>query len=148
MIGIAAFGKACEVAGDDMAEQAAFMEMLRTRLLDGLLDRVADVRLNGDAVRRLPNTLNMSFEYVEAESLLIGLDLAGIAVSSGSACSSGSVGPSHVLLAMGIDPVTCQSAIRMSLGRDNTEEDVEYALQVIPEVVQRLRAMSPLSGKR
>jgi cysteine desulfurase len=147
MIGIAAFGKACEVAMDDMAEQASTMEFLRTRLLDGLMERIEHVRLNGDPVRRLPNTLNMSFEFVEAESLMIALDLAGIAVSSGSACSSGSTEPSHVLLAMGIEPTVCQSAIRMSLGRDNSEDDIEYALGKIPGVVERLRNMSPLYKK-
>jgi cysteine desulfurase len=148
MIGIAAFGKACEAAMDDMAEQRSTMEFLRTRLLEGLISRIEHVRLNGDQTRRLPNTLNLSFEFVEGESLLIGLDLAGIAVSSGSACSSGSTEPSHVLLAMGIEPRVCQSAIRMSLGRENTEEDIEYALQVIPEVVGRLRAMSPLYKRK
>jgi cysteine desulfurase len=148
MIGIAAFGKACEVAMDDMAEQASTMEFLRTRLFEGICARVDHVRLNGDPVRRLPNTLNLSFEFVEAESLMIALDLAGIAVSSGSACSSGSTEPSHVLLAMGIEPIICQSAVRMSLGRDNTEEDIEYALAVIPGVVERLRAMSPLYDRR
>jgi cysteine desulfurase len=126
-----------------MAEQESTMEFLRTRLFEGLVARIEHVRLNGDQVRRLPNTLNLSFEFVEAESLLIGLDLAGIAVSSGSACSSGSTEPSHVLLAMGIEPMVCQGAIRISLGRENTEEDIEYALHVIPEVVGRLRAMSP-----
>ena len=131
-----------------MGEQAALMELLRTRLLEGLYDLIEDVQLNGDMVRRLPNTLNMSFEFVEAESLLIALDLEGIAVSAGSACSSGSTGPSQVLLAMGLEPLRCQSAIRMSLGRANNEEDIEYALQVIPEVVKRLRAMSPLGRKK
>ncbi len=148
MIGIAAFGKACEIAAEEMGEQAALMELLRTRLLEGLYDLIEDVHLNGDMVRRLPNTLNMSFEFVEAESLLIALDLEGIAVSAGSACSSGSTGPSQVLLAMGLEPLRCQSAIRMSLGRANNEEDIEYALQVIPEVVKRLRAMSPLGRKK
>jgi cysteine desulfurase len=144
IIGIAAFGKACEAAMGDMAEQRSTMEFLRTRLLEGLLARIGHVRLNGDEVRRLPNTLNLSFEFVEAESLLIALDLAGIAVSSGSACSSGSTEPSHVLLAMGIEPTVCQSAIRISLGKDNTEDDIAYALEVIPGVVAKLRAMSPL----
>lgn len=148
MAGIAAFGKACEIAADDMAEQASTAEFLRTRLLEGLSRRVEHVRLNGDPVRRLPNTLNLSFEFVEAESLMISLDLAGIAVSSGSACSSGSTEPSHVLLAMGIEPMVCQSAIRISLGRENTEEDIEYALEVIPGVVERLRSMSPLYKRK
>ncbi len=146
--GIVAFGKACEVAMDGMAEEAVRIEFLRTRLLEGLMERIDDVRLNGHPERRLPNTVNLSFEFVESESLLIGLDLNGIAVSSGSACSSGSAEPSHVLLSMGLDPLSCQSAIRMSLGRANTEDDIEYAFDVIPRVVARLRAMSPLYERR
>jgi cysteine desulfurase len=144
VFGIAAFGKACEVVGSEMAEDTRRVEFLRTRLFEGLQERIDAVHLNGDPGRRLPNTLNLSFEFVEAESLLIGLDLAGIAVSSGSACSSGSAEPSHVLLAMGTDPLLCQSAIRISLGSGNSEDDVDYALVTIPRVVGRLREMSPL----
>jgi cysteine desulfurase len=147
-LGIAAFGKACEVIMGEMAEETARIEFLRQRLLRGLEASVGDLRVNGDRERRLPNTLNLSFEFVESESLLIGLDLAGIAVSSGSACSSGSTEPSHVLLAMGIAPEVCQSALRISLGRGNTEEDIDYALEVIPRVVGRLREMSPFYLKR
>ena len=147
MVGAVAFGKACEAAMDEMAEETRRMEFLRRRLLEGILALVPDVHLNGDPSRRLPNTLNLSFQYVEAESLLIALDLAGIAVSAGSACSSGSTEPSHVLLAMGIDPLLCQSALRISLGRDNTEEDIDYALDVIPPAVGRLRAMSPFARR-
>ena len=147
MIGAVAFGKACEAAMDEMAEETRRVEFLRGRLLDGILGLVPDVHLNGDRSRRLPNTLNLSFQYVEAESLLIALDLAGIAVSAGSACSSGSTEPSHVLLAMGIDPLLCQSALRISLGKANTEEDIDYALEVIPGAVARLRAMSPFAKR-
>jgi cysteine desulfurase len=144
ILGAVAFGKACEVMQKEMAEVNEKIEALRKRLLDGILERVNHVRFNGHPTRRLSNTLNLSFEYVEAESLLIALDLKGIAVSSGSACSSGSAEPSHVLTAMNIPPETCQSAIRLSLGRDNTEDDIDYALSVIPGVVARLRDMSPL----
>ena len=147
MTGAVAFGKACEAAMDEMAEETRRVEFLRGRLLDGILGLVPDVHLNGDRSRRLPNTLNLSFQYVEAESLLIALDLAGIAVSAGSACSSGSTEPSHVLLAMGIDPLLCQSALRISLGKANTEEDIDYALEVIPGAVERLRAMSPFARR-
>jgi cysteine desulfurase len=143
MIGIVALGKACELTMDEMAEEGSRIEFLRTRLLDGLMERVDEVHLNGNTQSRLPNTLNLSFAHVESESLLIGLDFAGIAVSSGSACSSGSTEPSHVLLAMGIEPTMCQSAIRISLGRENTEDDIDYALDVIPDVVRRLREISP-----
>jgi cysteine desulfurase len=148
VLGIAAFGRACEIAMNEMDEEVARVEFLRTRLLRGLLERVDDVRFNGDPSKRLCNTLNLSFQSVESESLLIGLDLEGIAVSSGSACSSGSTEPSHVLLSMGIDPLLCQSAIRISLGRANTEEDIEYALEVIPRVTAKLRAMSPLYRRK
>ncbi|OPY72575.1 MAG: Cysteine desulfurase [Syntrophorhabdus sp. PtaU1.Bin050] len=144
IMGAVAFGKACETVQKEMVEVNGRVEALRKRFLDGILERVNHVRFNGHPTRRLSNTLNLSFEYVEAESLLIALDLNGIAVSSGSACSSGSTEPSHVLTAMNIPAETCQSAIRLSLGRDNTEEDVDYALSVIPGVVARLREMSPL----
>jgi cysteine desulfurase len=148
IIGIVSFGKACEIVMNEMAEENARIGFLRERLLSGLEARVDAIRLNGHPDLRLPNTLNISFEFVEAESLLIGLDLAGIAVSAGSACSSGSSEPSHVLLGMGIAPEICQSALRISLGRENTEEDVDYALDVIPDVVRRLREMSPFYEKR
>jgi cysteine desulfurase len=123
------------------------IEGLRQRLLDGILERIDHVRFNGHQTRRLPNTLNLSFEFAEAESLLIALDLKGIAISSGSACSSGSTEPSHVLLAMNIPAETCQSAVRLSLGRRNTEDDIDYALSVLPDIVERFRAMSPLYKK-
>ena len=143
VIGITAFGKTCELVKKEMEDENSKIESLRKKLLDGILEKVRHVRLNGHPEHRLPNTLNLSFEYVEAESLLIALDLNGIAVSSGSACASGSTEPSHVLLAMGIPPEACQSAIRFSLGRGNTEEDVDYTLSVIPDIVNRLREMSP-----
>lgn len=144
VIGSVAFGKACEIIARDMGEESKRVEGLRQRFLDGILERIDHVRFNGHTTRRLPNTLNVSFEYVEAESLLIALDLHGIAVSAGSACSSGSTEPSHVLLAMNIPPETCQSAIRFSLGRSNNQEDIDYTLSVLPDLVARFRAMSPL----
>ena len=148
VIGAVVFGKACEVIARDMFNENKRIEGLRQRLLDGILERIDHVRFNGHPTRRLPNTLNLSFEFVKAESLLIALDLNGIAVSSGSACSSGSTEPSHVLLAMSIPAETCQSAIRLSLGRSNTEEDIDYTLSVLPDVVARFRAMSPLYKKK
>jgi cysteine desulfurase len=148
LVGLGAFGKACEVMQQEMAETSARVDRLRKKLLDGIHARIEDVRLNGHPEFRLPNTLNLSFGFVESESLLIGLDLAGIAVSSGSACSSGSPEPSHVLLAMDIPPEVCQSALRMSLGRDTTDEDIEYVLGVLPEVVGRLRSMSPFYKRK
>lgn len=147
VIGIVAFGAACGIVKKEMQSEHSKIELLRKRLLEGILERVDHVRFNGHPTMRLPNTLNISFEYVEAESLLMALDMNGIAVSSGSACSAGSTEPSHVLLAMNIPPEICQSAVRFSLGRENTEEDVDHVLSVIPEAVSRLRAMSPLYKK-
>ncbi len=147
VLGALAFGKACEIVGREMNRECARTEALRKKLLEGILARIEDVRLNGHPGERLPNTLNLSFEYVEAESLLVALDLEGIAVSSGSACSSGTAEPSHVLMAMHIPPETCQSAVRFSLGRGNTEEDIDYALSVLPDIVTKFRAMSPLCKK-
>jgi cysteine desulfurase len=143
MIGIVALGKACELIKEEMTTENGKVEALRKKLLEGVMNSIDHVRLNGHPEYRLPNTLNISIEYVEAESLLIALDFNGIAVSSGSACSSGSTEPSHVLLSMDIPPEICQSAIRMSLGRENTEEDIDYVLSVMPGVVNRLREMSP-----
>jgi len=102
---------------------------------------------HGHPVERLSNTLNLSFEFIESESLLLALDMKGVAVSSGSACSSGSSEPSHVLMAMGIPGPLCQSALRFSLGRDNGEEDVDYVLEILPGIVARLREMSPFYKK-
>ena len=147
MVGIAAFGKACEIIGSEIKEENRRMEYLRKSLLDGIMEKVENVRLNGDLVDRLPNTINLSFEYVESESLLLALDMNGVAVSSGSACSSGSFEPSHVLLSMGIPAELCQTAIRFSLGIGNTEEDVDYVLSVIPRTVNRLRQISPFYKK-
>jgi cysteine desulfurase len=145
--GIVAFGKACELAGQEMVAEKGKVEGLRRMLLEGIQGSVDDVRLNGHPEFRLPNTLNLSFEHVESESLLIGLDIKGIAVSSGSACSSGSAEPSHVLLAMGVEPAICQSALRISLGRETTEDQIAYVLDVLPDIVRRLREMSPFYKK-
>ncbi len=143
VIGIVAFGKACEITGDKMDERRSATEALAKRLLDGILERIDHVRLNGHPVQRVSNTLNLSFQFVESESLLLALDMKGVAVSSGSACSSGSSEPSHVLLAMGIPGDLCQSALRFSLGRDNTREEIDYVIEILPGIVARLREMSP-----
>jgi len=148
VIGAIAFGKANEIISHHMDEENKRIDGLRQKLLEGILERIDHVKFNGHRTHRLPNTLNLSFEFVEAESLLIALDLKGIAVSSGSACSSGSGEPSHVLRAMDIPVETCLGTIRLSLGRSNTEEDLDYTLSVLPEIVARLRAMSPLYRKK
>ena len=144
---IIGLGKACEIARRDFQKRYDHLLVLRDRLQQGILSQIAHVRVNGHPTRRLPNTLNLSFLYIEGESLLLNLDLEGIAVSSGSACTSGSLDPSHVLLAMGVPPEVAQSAIRFSLGWANTEEDVDYLVEVLPRIVKRLRDMSPLYQK-
>jgi cysteine desulfurase len=138
-MGIAAFGKACQIVEREMDETGQRIERLRLRLLDGIQKKIDGTHLLGHPDVRLPNTIFMGFENVESESLLIGLDMEGIGVSSGAACSSGAIEPSHVLLAMGVPLNHCQGAIRMSLGRETTEEDINYVLDVLPAVVSRLR---------
>lgn len=141
---IVGLGKASEIAQRDFAKRQAHLLSLRDRLHQQILDRIPHVKLNGHPTQRLPNTLNLSFLFIEGESLLLNLDLEGIAASSGSACTSGSLEPSHVLLAMGIPHEIAQSAIRFSLGLSNTEEEVDYVVDVLPRIVKRLRDMSPL----
>ena len=138
-IGIAAFGKACEVMQQEMGENRLKIEGLRLKLLDGIRRNIDGSHLLGHEDLRLPNTIFVGFENVESESLLIALDLQGISVSSGAACSSGAIEPSHVLLAMGIPVDYCEGAIRMSLGRETTGDEIDYVLDVLPAVVSRLR---------
>lgn len=141
--GIVGFGKACELARRDLPEEQK-LAVLRDKLIDGLLERIPDCQLNGHRTKRVPTNVNVSIRYVEGESMLLSLDLVGIAASSGSACTSGSLDPSHVLLAMGICHEIAHGSLRMTLGRDNTEEDIDYVLEHLPKIVERLRKMSPL----
>ena len=142
--GIVGLGKAVEIASKDMEKENKQLIYLRDRLWDGIKQKMDSVKLNGHPEKRIPNTLNASFKFIEGESMILNLDMKGIAVSTGSACTSGSLEPSHVLNAMGVDPATAQGSIRFSLGRDNTEEDIDYVLEVLPEIISRLREMSPL----
>ncbi|HZW83876.1 MAG TPA: cysteine desulfurase NifS [Candidatus Deferrimicrobium sp.] len=142
--GIVGFGKACELAGQRMEADSAMIADLRDRLMKGIFDKIDHVKLNGHPTKRVPTNLNVSFEFIEGESLLLSLDMKGIAGSSGSACTSGSLDPSHVLLAMGICHEIAHGSLRLTLGRENTVEDIDYVLEVLPEIVTRLRAMSPL----
>ncbi|MCL6450323.1 MAG: cysteine desulfurase NifS [Acetobacteraceae bacterium] len=147
--GILAMAKASELAQAEMPQRMAHVARLRDRFLKGLMEKVPDVRLNGHPTARLPNNASVSVLYVEGESVLLNLDLQGIAASSGSACTSGRLEPSHVLVAMGIPHDISQGSLRFSFGRGNTEEDVDYVLEVLPSVIARLRAMSPLGpGKK
>ncbi len=147
--GIVGLGVACELAAKNLKQDAAKIARLRDKLEQGIFAAIPEVKLNGHPRQqlRLPNTLNVSFAYIEGESLLLNFDMKGIAVSSGSACTSGSLEPSHVMRAMCVDAVLAQSSIRFSLGTDNTEEDVDYVLQELPPIVQRLRKMSPLYNR-
>ncbi|WP_206812671.1 cysteine desulfurase NifS [Paradesulfitobacterium ferrireducens] len=143
--GIIGFGKACELAGRRMAAEAAELKILRDKLLQGILDKIDYVKVNGPlGDSRLPNNVNVSIRFVEGESLLLSLDMLGIAASSGSACTSGSLDPSHVLLAMRMPHEIAHGSLRFSLGRQNTEEDIDYVLEQLPKIVERLRMMSPL----
>ena len=146
--GIVGLGKACEIANRDMESQLKRITKLRDRLYKGIIEKLDHVKLNGHPVNRIPNTLNLSFEFIEGESLLMNLDMEGVAVSSGSACTSGSLKPSPVLMAMAVPPEIAQGSIRFSLGLDNTEEDIEYVIGVLPEIVNRLRSMSPLYSRK
>lgn len=140
--GIVALGRACELARQEMEEGPARLKRLRNRLEEGLQERIPEVEINGDRERCLPGTLNMSFRAVGGEPLLINLDLAGVAVSTGSACASGNTEPSHVLKAMGLPKDLMEGSLRFSLGWGNTEEDVDYVIEVLPGIVSRLRAIS------
>jgi cysteine desulfurase len=143
--GIIGFGKACELIGKRMVEEAKLQTKLRDKLMNGILERIEYVKVNGPlGEKRLPNNVNVSIRFVEGESLLLSLDMLGIAASSGSACTSGSLDPSHVLLAMGLVHEIAHGSLRFSLGRQNTEEEIDYVLEQLPKIVERLRMMSPL----
>lgn len=142
--GIVGFAKAVEIALRDMQKVDKHMRKLTKRFLDGLRKELNEIYLNGHPENRLSNTLNISFRYIEGESLLLNFDLKGILASTGSACTSGSLEPSHVLAAMAVPPEIAQGSIRFSFGYENTLEDVDYCLAEIPPIVKRLRDMSPL----
>jgi len=143
--GIVGLGKAVELRAREMAAEAERVRALRDRLTAGIQARVPEVRVNGHATRRLPGTANISFRHVESESIVLGLDLKGIGVSAGSACTSGNVEPSYVLEAMGLPLDWAMGAVRCSLGRSTTTEDVDYVIDAVEPIVRKLRAASPVS---
>lgn len=145
---IVGLGKAAELAAHRMEERKGRLTYLRDRLHEGIMDKIDHVHLNGHPTLRLPNTLNLSFAFVEGEALLLNLDLKGIAVSTGSACTSGTLDPSHVLVAMGTDPVLAQGSLRFSLGPENTGEEIDTTIECLVEIVERLRALSPLYSEK
>ena len=145
MPSIVGLGRAIELATAHLDEKAAYVSALRDKLIRGILETIPDTRLNGHPTNRLPGNCNVSIRYIEGESMLLNLDIKGIAASSGSACTSGSLDPSHVLLAIGLTHEVAHGSLRFSLNEDNTEEEVDYVIKSLDEVVKRLRAMSPLT---
>ncbi len=141
--GIVGFGKACELARQRLPEEEKIAE-LRDSLIKGILE-IKESYLNGHPTKRLPNNANFRFSYIEGESMILNLDMKGISASTGSACSSTSLEPSHVLLAIGLKPEEAHGSLRLTLGRENTQEDVDYVVSVLPEIVNKLRMISPLA---
>ncbi|MBQ2957517.1 MAG: cysteine desulfurase NifS [Clostridia bacterium] len=141
---IVALGKAIELATANIDAHNEKLTAMRDRLIDGILETIPETRLNGHRTQRLPGNVNVSVRYIEGEALLLSLDLKGIAASSGSACTSGSLDPSHVLLAIGLPHEIAHGSLRLSLSEENTMEEVEYVIATLKEIVDRLRAMSPL----
>ena len=145
--GIVGLGAAIELAVSELPEYTRRLTALRDRLIDGILKNIPDVRLNGHRTQRLPGNVNVSVRYVEGEALLMRLDLAGVEASSGSACTSGSLDPSHVLLAIGLPHEIAHGSLRLSLGNDTTEAEVDYVIEKLPGIVRDLREMSALSAE-
>jgi len=145
--GIVGIGKAAEIARESLAADARRVSTLRNKLEQGLLARVPHARVNGGAASRTPNTTNLVFPGIEGEALLIALDLKGLACSTGAACSSGAVEPSHVLTAIGLPPEEARASLRFSLGRHTAEQEIDFALQVVPSAVEQLRELSPTYPK-
>jgi len=142
---IVGFGKAAEIAQREIDRESKRLTSLRDKLIQGLFERIPEIHLNGHPTQRLPNNVNVIIGFVEGESMAIGLDMEGIAASTGSACTSHDLEPSHVLLALGLPGVLARGSLRFSLGRETTEEEIGRVLEVLPRIVARLRAVSPLS---
>jgi cysteine desulfurase len=145
--GMVGLGKAVELAEKRLAGgEVDKVVKLRDKLITGIIDQIENVRLNGHSTKRLPGNVNICFEFIEGESMLLNLDMKGVAASSGSACTSGSLEPSHVLLAIGLPPEIAHGSLRLTLGKDNTEEDIDYVLDILPKIIEKLRALSPFTG--
>jgi len=141
--GVVGLAKALEIAGQRMADDSARLAELTNYLIDGITSRIPDAVLNGPRKNRLPQTANIAFAGLEGEPIILSLDMEGIAVASGSACTSGATEPSHVLTAMGIDPYVARGAIRFSLGRSTSREQIDHVLKVLPPIIERLRSLAP-----
>jgi len=146
-IGIIGLGKACELAALRMEEENTRVKALRDKLEEGILVSIPNSRVNGDRLNRLPNTTNISFEFVEGEAILLMMDEFSICASSGSACTSGSLQPSHVLRAMGVPFTMAHGSIRFSLSVYNTEEEIDFVIDKFPPIIERLRSLSPYWAK-
>jgi len=147
--GIVALGKAAEIARAGLTDGSiARLGKLRDRLQSEILAKLDDVGVNGGGAPRVPTTTNIHFDHIEGEALVIALDLKGLAVSTGAACSSGAIEPSHVLTAMGLPPEQARASLRFSLAKQTTEKDIDFALSIIPETVARLRELSPVWQKK
>ncbi|NCO65554.1 MAG: cysteine desulfurase NifS [Candidatus Aquicultor secundus] len=144
--GIVGFAKAVEIAEREMAAEATRLAELRDHLIRGIFEKIPNSRLNGHPSKRLPNNVSMCLVGAEGEAILLSLDMEGISASSGSACTSGTLDPSHVLLAMGIPAEIAHSSLRLTLGKETTKEDIDYVLDILPPTIERLRAMSPLDA--
>jgi len=145
--GIVGMGKAAEIAKEEMVDEGARLIVLRDKLISKISSEIPGSHLNGHPTRRLPNNVNFRFDYIEGESLILSLDMIGVAASSSSACTSKTLEPSHVLIALGIPHGEAQGSLLLTLGKNNTEEDVDYLLRELPGIVRRLREMSPLTPK-
>jgi cysteine desulfurase len=145
--GIVGFGKAAEIAVNEMQAESERLSRLRDKLIKGLLEAIPYAFLNGHPTNRLPDNAAVRFSFIEGESILLSLDMMGVAVSSGSACTAKTLEPSHVLLAIGLKHEEAHGSVLFTLGRQNTEDEVEYVIQIMPDIVKRLRAMSPLTPK-
>ncbi len=145
--GIVGMGKAAELAKSEMEVESRRLSLLRDRLIKGLLEKIPHSFLNGNPVKRLPNNAAVRFSYIEGESMLLNLEMAGVAASSGSACTAKTLEPSHVLRAIGLKHEEAHGSLLFTLGRQNSEDDVDYVVGLLPDIVKRLRAMSPLTPK-
>lgn len=145
--GIVGFGKAAEIAKEEMSTESERLKKLRDKLIKGLLDPISHSFLNGHPTKRLPNNAAVRYSFIEGESILLDLDMKGVAASSGSACTAKTLEPSHVLRAIGLKHEEAHGSLLFTLGRQNTEEEVDYVIRIMPEIVKRLREMSPLTPK-
>ncbi|MBU1035852.1 cysteine desulfurase NifS [bacterium] len=145
--GIVGLGKAAELAEERLTQgKEKKIVRLRDKLIKGIIDKIENVRLNGHPTKRLPGNANFCFEFIEGESMLLSLDMEGVAASSGSACTSGSLTASHILLAIGLPPEIAHGSLRLTLGKDNTEEEIDYVIDILPGIIEKLRALSPFKG--